>query len=107
MKDCAGSDSSATDERAPGPASAPRLAQQLAHSRIQDLSSLQEKLVEMEEYTRKLVAVQGEVKDLLDQENDNAFELLSMLVNDTSEEKTNVPTFSVLLAECCKMLQEK
>ncbi|ETP52048.1 hypothetical protein F442_02885 [Phytophthora nicotianae P10297] len=83
MKDCAGSESSATDERAPGPASAPRLAQQLAHSRIQDLSSLQEKLVEMEEYTRKLVAVQGEVKDLLDQENDNAFELLSMLVNDS------------------------
>ncbi|KAG6950659.1 hypothetical protein JG688_00014065 [Phytophthora aleatoria] len=80
MKDCAVSGSSVSDDRAPGPSSAPRLAQLLAYSRVQDLATIQEKLVEMEEYTRKLAAVQGELKDLLKQ---------------------------VLLAECCKMLQEK
>ncbi|KAG2783835.1 hypothetical protein PC129_g578 [Phytophthora cactorum] len=106
MKDRAASGSSVSDDRAPGPSSAPRLAQLLAYSRIQDLATIQDKLVEMEEYTRKLAAVQ-ELKDLLEQENESASELSTILFNGMRKCNKYVPTLSVLLAECCKMLQEK
>ncbi|KAG3150855.1 hypothetical protein PI124_g12248 [Phytophthora idaei] len=69
MKHCETAGTSASDEEAPGPSS--------------DLATIREKLVEVEEYTRQLVAVQGELQDLRDQENECTSEISSLLFNVT------------------------
>lgn len=83
------------------------VSHQLMRSRIRDLHVMEAKLQEMIKRTYKIVAAQKEFIMLVQDERQRTYEITANTTRSDGGDNDYVPSLSVLLEKCCKILTSK